>query len=56
MQAVNLHKKLFYYLDPYGPSHGVRSVYTALVLVVLNYTTNLHAYCQLHRIIGNISI
>ena len=40
MQAVNLHKKLFYYLDPYGPSRGVRSVYTALVLVhvVLNFT------------------
>ena len=34
---------------------GLRSVYTALVLVVLNYTTNLHAYWRLHRIIGNIS-
>lgn len=29
--AVNLHKKLFYYLDPYGPSPGVCNVYTALV-------------------------
>ena len=31
MQAINLHNKLFYYLDPYGPSRGVRSVYTALI-------------------------
>ena len=44
MQAINLHNKLFYYLDPYGPSRGVRSVYNALVLV-LNFTTNLLVNC-----------
>jgi len=41
LQAIDLHKKLFYYLDPYGPSRGVRSAYTALVLVLMNFTTNL---------------
>ena len=33
-----------YYDGPYGPSRGVRSVYTALVLV-LNFTTNLLVNC-----------
>ena len=45
MQAVNFIRiKLFYYLDPYGPSRGVRSVYTALVLVVLIYNYHQRAY------------
>lgn len=51
-QAINLHKKLLYYLDPYGPSRGVRGVYTALVLV-LNFTNNLLANCNVF--LGNIS-
>ena len=42
-----MHKKLFYHLDPYGPSRGVRSAYTALVLVLMNFTTNI-VNCTLH--------
>ena len=30
--VINLDKKQLYYLDLYGPSGGVRSVYAALVL------------------------
>ena len=52
VQAINFHQKLFYYLDPYGPSRGVRNVYTALVLV-LNFTTNLLVNCNV--CLGNTS-
>ena len=30
LQAINLPEKIFYYLDPFGPTRAVRGVFTAL--------------------------